>query len=62
MIDVRDLAQAHVNALKIEEAKNKRYLMTISPGMHMSKFAEVLYNHYGPNGNKEFPKAKNPKD
>jgi len=62
MVDVRDLAEAHVNAIKIPEAANQRFLLTVENGVPIEQFAAVLYNKYGPNGNKEFPKAKNPKN
>ena len=61
-IDVRDLAQAHVNAIKIEEALNQRYLLVRENGLPIADLAGVLFDHYGKGGNGEFPKAKNPKD
>lgn len=62
MVDVRDVALAHVNGIKFENAANRRYFLTIADGIWMEHFVKILYDHYGPSGNKEFPKCKNPKD
>jgi len=59
---VRDVALAHLNGIKFENAAGKRYFLTVADGMPLENFAKVLYNHYGPPGNNEFPKCKNPKD
>ena len=35
--------------------------MTIENGLKIENFAGIIYNHYGKNGNGEFPKANDPK-
>ena len=49
VVDVRDVAQAHLQAIKVEEAKNKRFILA-ADCLWFKDFAEVLKQKY-PNFN-----------
>ena len=46
VVDVRDVAYAHLQALKVEEAKNKRFILS-EKSMWLVEICTVLKNHYG---------------
>lgn len=46
VVDVRDVAQAHLQAILVDEAKGNR-ILTVSDDIWMSDIAKVLKTHYG---------------
>lgn len=46
IVDVRDVAQAHLNAIKIPEARNQRFILTLRT-FRFKELCEVLKAHYG---------------
>jgi dihydroflavonol-4-reductase len=46
IVDVRDVAQAHLMALKVPEAANKRFML-VSESCFFSKLGEDLDEIYG---------------
>jgi len=59
LVDVRDVAQAHIAAMEVAEAGGKRFLVTSPEGVHKLKMAEILrkdFNAYPiPTEGEEFP-------
>ena len=49
VVDVRDAAQAHLNAIKLEEAKNKRFILT-KESWWFSEIARSLQAEFGTQG------------
>lgn len=49
MVDVRDVAKAHVQAIKVDEAKNKRFLL-VSRCAWRREMAECLAAEFNPKG------------
>jgi len=49
IVDVREVAQAHLNAIKIDEAKNQRFILT-NRTVWMSEFAKWLHDEFGHQG------------
>ena len=49
MVDVRDVARAHLFAIKIEAAKNRRFLL-VGRNAWMKEMAECLAAEYNPKG------------
>lgn len=47
MVDVRDVALAHLNAVKVPEARNKRFLL-VNRGEDFSKIGDWLAEKYRP--------------
>lgn len=45
LVDVRDVAYAHLQAIKVEEAKNKRFILS-KESLWFKEFAEVLKQRY----------------
>ncbi len=45
IVDVRDVAQAHLQAIKIEGAKNKRFILS-SDSVWFKEMADVLREKY----------------
>ena len=45
IVDVRDVAKAHLQAIKIEEAKNKRFILS-SDSVWFKEMADVLREKY----------------
>ena len=52
MVDVRDLAAAHIAAMETPEAAGKRFIVCQSPGMWMQELAEVIAKEFEPQGYK----------
>jgi nucleoside-diphosphate-sugar epimerase len=46
LVDVRDLANAHLQAAKVPEAKNKRIILS-NEAFHFREVCETLSGHYG---------------
>ena len=46
MVDVRDVAEAHLKAVEIEEAKGKRFIL-ISEILWLVEIGEILHKKYG---------------
>jgi nucleoside-diphosphate-sugar epimerase len=51
LVDVRDLAQAHVEAVRAADAKNQRIIMS-NEAFHFREICETLSSHFG----ERFPK------
>ena len=51
VIDVRDCAQAHLNAIKIEKAKNKRFILA-HEAWWFADLGKSLQAEFGPQGYK----------
>ena len=51
VVDVRDAAQAHLNAIKIEEAKNKRFILA-KENWWLSDIGKSLETEFAPQGYK----------
>lgn len=60
MVDVRDVAQAHLEAIKRTEAANHRFML-VENGQFMSNIGKVLHDKYSSQGynptNREIPKS-----
>ena len=54
LVDVREVARAHLQAIKVPEAKNRRFLMQADE-LTKKEFAELLQEKYGPKGFNIFP-------
>ena len=54
IVDVRECAQAHLNAVKIDEAKNQRFILC-NRTVWMSEFATWLHDEFRPQGYKFNP-------
>lgn len=50
-VDVRDVAFAHLQAIKIEDAKNQRILL-VSESQWLSNFCAVMEKEFSPFGYK----------
>lgn len=48
-VDVRDCALAHLNGVKVEEAKNKRFLLS-GESLWFREAAQIIADEYGPKG------------
>jgi dihydroflavonol-4-reductase len=46
VVDVRDVAEAHLKAVQIEEAKGKRFIL-ISENLWLVEIGEILNKKYG---------------
>lgn len=57
MVDVRDVAKAHFNAVTIKEAANKRFIVK-SEDAWMSDLGQYLDEIYGENGSKKYQVVK----
>lgn len=59
LVDVRDVAKAHVAAMETAEAGGKRFLVTSEEGVHKLKMAEMLRKDFSaypiPTEGEEFP-------
>ena len=51
VIDVRDVAAAHIAAMKKSEAAGNRYILA-NKILHMREFADIIRNEFGPQGYK----------
>ena len=52
MVDVRDLAAAHIAAMEIPAAAGKRFIVCKSPGMWMRELSEVIAGEFESQGYK----------
>ena len=52
MVDVRDLAAAHIAAMETPTAAGKRFIVCKSPGMWMRELSEVIAGEFGSQGYK----------
>lgn len=52
VVDVRDVARAHINAMKTPECDGKRYILDSGTAMWMRDMCAVLKKEYGPYGYK----------
>ena len=58
MIDVRDVAQAHLNSILIKDAANKRFIL-VNKSIWLHQIGRLLKQHYGkdyPVADRVFPK------
>lgn len=46
LVDVRDAALAHLKAIEVEEAKNKR-IIVVGANIWFKEMAEILNDHFG---------------
>ena len=46
IVDVRDVAEGHLQAIKVEAAKNQRFLLTLKT-FSFKDLAVILHSHYG---------------
>ena len=49
LVDVRDVAEAHIKAIQIEEAKNQRFLLN-GEDMWQREYAAALAEEFNPKG------------
>ena len=54
LVDVREVARAHLQAIKVPEARNKRFLMQAGE-LTKKGFAKLLEEKFGPKGFKIYP-------
>lgn len=45
-VDVRDVAQAHLNCLKVDAAQGKRFILS-NESLWMREVAAILRGHFG---------------
>jgi len=59
IVDVRDVAKAHISGMEVAEAGGKRFLVTSPEGVHKVKMAEILRSRFKaypiPTEGEEFP-------
>ena len=48
-VDVRDVAEAHLQAVLRDDIKNRRFIM-VSENYWFTELGEILHSHYGDNG------------
>ena len=49
-VDVRDVAKAHVNAIKSDEAQGKRFILAGDTSFWFSEMGQILHDEFGPQG------------
>ncbi len=52
LVDVRDVAAAHLAAMTIPEAAGQRFFICSTQQMWFAEFAQILADHFGPQGYK----------
>lgn len=50
-VDVREVAQAHLNGVKVDEAKNQRFIL-VNSNLWFKEFAEILHKQWAEQGYK----------